>query len=109
MINKIVYGALLSILISTNAFALQVKVVSEKTPDDTLNSFCSLYGYNNEVKNSNGDMIPNPVSKEEFAGNVIRSFVTDSAASYDASIQTESDRKANYIAAVAKHKVEDIK
>lgn len=96
------------LLICSNAFALQVKVVSEKDPDETLESFCAMYKYQAEIKNEQGVVVPNPTSKLQYANNVLRTLIQESAASYDSAVKTELDRKKNYTDALIKHKVEEI-
>jgi hypothetical protein len=40
-----------------------------------LNDFCAEYGYRETIEDENGDPIPNPVTRQEFANETIQRLI----------------------------------
>lgn len=45
--------------------------------DENVNSFASVYKYKETIEDESGKIVQNPVSKEQFAKNILRSFAQE--------------------------------
>ena len=61
-----------------------------------VDAFAGQYGYKTTIpnpQNPNAPEIPNPVSKSQFATNVVKSFVKEVVKAYEANTEAEKARK----------------
>ena len=68
--------------------------VPDAQATDILNDFCVYQGYKSIIKDDQGNEIPNPQTKAQFAKAVIANFVKESIKSYRANASAEIARLA---------------
>ena len=59
-----------------------------------LNGFVYQYSYQDEIEDEEGDLIPNPVSKVDFANQQIERFIRENIKAWEANQDAEAARLA---------------
>ncbi len=59
------------------AFINQNISLSAAKKQAMLSDFCEQYGYQEEIDDGEGELVPNPISKVEFANERIESFIRE--------------------------------
>lgn len=73
--------------------ARRIKVtVALKHEQLAIEALCANYSRPEKIKNSNGEEVDNPVTTDEFANNVILSFIREHIKAYKANKASEQAR-----------------
>lgn len=79
------------------------QVVCDDTLDDSIiDAVCATYNRPEKIV-VDGKQVDNPVSKRDFTNNILCSFVTEVASSYEARVAAETQRVATLTAAKQKY------
>jgi len=87
------------IMLSANlCFALDITLT---IPDDkaaqVVDSFCKAYKYQDKIRQADGLLIDNPVTKGQFTKNILISFVKEITRSVAAQDAAEAARQASIV------------
>jgi len=66
----------------------------EEVVTPSLNVFAMQYGWEAEVKDEKGDMVPNPTTASDKAKGVLRGFIIDSIKAYNVGKAQDVSRKS---------------
>lgn len=74
--KRIIFILLVLIPFSASATTFTITIPDDKV-SAVVNAFATQYRYQVNIDDGEGGTIPNPVSKAQFAKNIIRSFVRE--------------------------------
>lgn len=62
---------------------MHIDITDSESSERVVAAFCARFGYNDTVDDENGDDIPNPVSREEFAHDRICRWITSQVVKHE--------------------------
>ena len=81
--------------------------IPDNIKDRVLDALCYSNSYKDEVENVNGEMVPNPVSKVQFAKDLLKTYIKMQVVGYEAQNHQEEVYYAQYEESMENINIED--